>query len=74
MIELEDAETGERILVDTHRRKVRDAFAGSGRDEQQKLTGMLRSMGMDAIEISTDRSYMKDLMAFFRRRERRMKH
>lgn len=74
LIELEDAETGERVLVDTRRRKVRDAFARAGRDETQMLAGLLRSMGMDTLEVSTDRFYMKDVMAFFRRRERRMKH
>ncbi len=74
LIELEDAETGQRILVDTHRRRIRDEFARVGRGTQQELSGMLRSLGMDAIEVSTDRPYMKDLLTFFRRRERRMKH
>ncbi len=74
LIELEDAETGERILVDTHRRRTRDSFATTGRGQQQELTGMMRSMGMDAIQVSTDRPYMKDLLNFFRQRERRMKH
>jgi uncharacterized protein (DUF58 family) len=74
LIELEDAETGERVVVDTRRRKTRDAFAKQGREETEDLTGLLRSMGMDALEVSTDRPYMKDLLGFFRRRERRMKH
>ncbi len=76
LIELEDAETGERVLVDTRRRSVRDAFARTGHDEAHDLTGLLRSMGMDAIEVSTDpdRPYMKALMNFFLRRERRLKH
>jgi len=74
LIELEDAETGERVLVDTRRRRIRDAFAARGRGEQQSLEGLLRSMGMDTLEISTDRPYMKALLSFFRRRERRLKH
>jgi hypothetical protein len=74
LIELEDAETGERVLVDTHRRRIRDAFAQSGRDEQASLASKLKSMGTDALELSTDRPYMKDLMSFFHRRERRLKH
>ncbi len=74
LIELEDAETGERVLVDTRRRKIRDAFARTGQAETRTLTGLLRSMGMDALEVSTDRPYMKDVLTFFRRRERRMKH
>jgi uncharacterized protein (DUF58 family) len=74
LIELEDAETGERVLVDTRRRKIRDAFARQGQEQTESLTGLLRSMGMDTLEVSTDRPYMKDLLGFFRRRERRMKH
>ena len=73
-IELEDAATGERILVDTRRRKIRDAFAATGRDEQETLSGLLRAMGVDSIEASTDKPYMKDLLGFFRRRERRIRH
>jgi uncharacterized protein (DUF58 family) len=74
LIELEDAETGERVLVDTRRRTIRDAFAATGRDEQESLSGMLRSMGVDSLEVSTDTPYMKDLLGFFRRRERRIRH
>lgn len=74
LIELEDAETGERVIVDTRRSRIRDLFSEAGRQEQQSLSGLLRSMGADSLEISTDRPYMKDVMAYFRRRERRMKH
>jgi uncharacterized protein (DUF58 family) len=74
LIELEDAETGERVLVDTRRRRIRDAFAASERSGQETLTGFLRAIGADAIEVSTDRPYMQDLMGFFRKRERRMRH
>lgn len=74
LIELEDAETGERVFVDTRRTRIRDLFSEAGRQEQQSLTGLLRSMGADSLDISTDRPYMKDVLAFFRRRERRMKH
>lgn len=74
LIELEDAETGERVLVDTRRRKIRDAFASTGRGEQESLSGLLRSMGVESLEVSTDRPYMKDLLGFFRRREQRTRH
>jgi uncharacterized protein (DUF58 family) len=74
LVELEDAETGERVIVDTRRTRIRDLFAQAGRQEQQSLTGLLRSMGADSLEVSTDRPYMKDLLGFFRQRERRMKH
>jgi uncharacterized protein (DUF58 family) len=74
LIELEDAETGERIVVDTRRRNVRDTFASRERDDDQALTTLLRGIGVEALNVSTDRSYMDDLLNFFRRRERRMRH
>ncbi|GMV97596.1 MAG: DUF58 domain-containing protein [Phycisphaerae bacterium] len=74
LIELEDAETGERVLVDTRRRSIRDAFAAGGRSAAESLAGLLRSMGVESLEVSTDRPYMKDLLGFFRRRERRNRH
>jgi uncharacterized protein (DUF58 family) len=74
LIELEDAETGERVVVDTRRRKIRDAFAAEGRGEQESFAGLLRSMGVESLEVSTDRPYMKELLGFFRRRERRIRH
>lgn len=76
LIELEDAETGQRVMVDTHGRRIRDEFAASGHREQESLSGLMRSMGVDTLEISTDpdRPYMKELLGFFRRRERRLRH
>lgn len=74
LIELEDAETGERVIVDTHGRRIRDLFARTGLDQTRGLTQHFRSMGMDVLEVATDRPYMKDLLSFFRRRERRLKH
>ncbi|GMU23801.1 MAG: hypothetical protein AMXMBFR13_38790 [Phycisphaerae bacterium] len=74
LIELEDAETGERILVDTRRRNIRDTFAATGRQAQESFSGLLRSMGVDSLEVSTDRPYMKALLGFFRQRERRSRH
>jgi uncharacterized protein (DUF58 family) len=74
LIELEDAETHERVLVDTRRRKIRDAFAATGQGEQEALSSLLRSMGVESLEVSTDAPYMQDLLGFFRRRERRSRH
>ncbi|MHC4442752.1 MAG: DUF58 domain-containing protein [Planctomycetota bacterium] len=74
LIELEDAETSERILVDTRRRNIRDVFAATGRSQQESLSGLMRSIGVDTLDLSTDQPYMKDLMIFFRRRERRLRH
>jgi uncharacterized protein (DUF58 family) len=70
-IELEDAETGEILLVDTSDAATRTAFtqhSSAGKAERDK---MLRSMNIDAIDIRTDISYVEPLIRFFRMRARR---
>jgi len=71
LIELEDAETGERIVIDTGSMAVRNQYERLGNDQQGRLRGMFRSMDIDQIEVFTDRDYVRDLVLFFRTRERR---
>ena len=67
-----DAETGERILVDTHDPNVRKAFRVLGSRERDDRTRMFRQMKDDAVNIFTEKSYVDPLVRFFRLRERRM--
>ena len=72
IVELEDAETGETILLDTRgeaRRKEYEQYALGRVREIEKL---LRAAGVDRIHLRTDRSYVQPLVRFFRRRERRL--
>jgi uncharacterized protein (DUF58 family) len=72
LIELEDAETGELILIDTGSKGVRQNYEKLGADRHGNLKEMFRSMDIDQIEILTNRDYLKDLVKFFKTRERRM--
>jgi uncharacterized protein (DUF58 family) len=71
LIEFADAETGEAILVDTSSRKFRNQYARRTSDRFDKLKNLLRSINVDCINISTDKPYLHDLIAFFRMRHRR---
>lgn len=71
LVELEDAETGELIQIDTGSAAFRKRYAGLGADRKGKLGELFRSMGVDLIEIMTNRDYVRDLVKFFRVRERR---
>jgi len=71
LIELEDAETGETILVDTGSKAVRRNYEQLSRQENEGLHSMLRSVNVDCINISTDKPYVQELVRFFRMRERR---
>ncbi len=73
MITLEDAETGERRLVDTRSREFRDALAAASGERGADLRGSLRRAGIDMIEIDTARPVVEPLLAFFRMRERRIR-
>ncbi|MCM2271389.1 MAG: DUF58 domain-containing protein [candidate division Zixibacteria bacterium] len=72
LIELEDAETGEVILVDTGSKAFRKEFAARS---QEDVTGLKRSfqlINLDFINIRTDQSYIVPLINFFKMRERRL--
>jgi len=71
LIELEDAETGEIILVDTSSTEVRKRYERLGRERSERFKTLFASMNVDQIEIMTDRDYIPRLVQFFRTRERR---
>ncbi len=72
LVELEDAETGELVLIDTGSAAIRKRYEQLGTVQQARLRDMFRSMDIDHIKISTNRDYLRDLIKFFRTRERRL--
>ena len=72
LLELEDAETGDIVLIDTGSRAVRRQYEALGRERAGKLSQTFRAMDVDEIPIRTDRPYADDLVRFFRMRERRL--
>ncbi len=71
ILELEDAETGEKIQIDTKVRRVREAFQRLASEKAQQKSRMLRSANVDTINVFTDKPYIEPLLKFFRMRERR---
>jgi len=71
LIELEDAETGEILLIDTSSADFRRDFARKAEEDNFGLKRMLRIINLDFIQIATDQSYIIPLINFFRMRERR---
>ncbi|MGK5092162.1 DUF58 domain-containing protein [Deltaproteobacteria bacterium TL4] len=71
LVELEDAETGEMILIDTSSLQVRNEYEQLGTARSQKLRELFRSIGVDYAELVTGRNYVKELVKFFRSREKR---
>ena len=71
LVELEDPETGEIVLADTSSAAVRKAFAAAAEDEAAKRAGFFRRSGIDVLSLATDRPYIDDIRALFKRRARR---
>ncbi len=71
LIALEDAETGELIMIDTGSLSVRNQYEKIGAAQRGRLRDLFRSIDVDQIEVFTDRDYVKDLVTFFKTRERR---
>jgi uncharacterized protein (DUF58 family) len=72
-LELEDAETGEQILIDTKDPNIRKSFSDTAYRERSILDRMFRSMDLDNIQILTDKPYIEPLMGFFRLRAKRFR-
>ncbi|MBI4870159.1 MAG: DUF58 domain-containing protein [Candidatus Riflebacteria bacterium] len=73
LLELEDAETGELLLVDTFDSRFRQAFKVQARRQREELASRLRQMKVDFIALSTAEPYAEPLVAFFRKRALRMR-
>ena len=68
---LTDPETGREVALDTGRASIRERYGSRSGAEDAALRGLFRRLAVDEIEVRTDESYVKPLMAFFRARERR---
>ncbi len=71
LVEIEDAETGERRTVDASSGRVRRAYAEAQKRRLQDRTKLLRRAGVDEIRLRADQSALTALLGFFRMREGR---
>jgi uncharacterized protein (DUF58 family) len=73
LIELEDAESGRRLLVDTSDRTAMTAFHRSALDRARRKREELAAMGIDVIDVETGIPYDRPLLRFFQMRSRRLR-
>ena len=74
LVLLEDAETGDLRIVDTHDTGTRKRFAVQNAQRLAALEARCRAEGVDHIIINSTESYVLPLIRFFRMRERRLRH
>ena len=72
-IELEDAETGEVVLIDTSYSDTRTAYKNATSHDIVNRTKLFQAMNVDHIDIRTDKSYIDPLIRFFRMRAKRFR-
>lgn len=67
----EDAETNEQVLLNSSSLNVRDQYEAQAVAHRMRVSSMLRSAGVDLVEVWADRPYMDPLVKFFRMRSMR---
>ena len=70
MLAVDDPETGQRRVVNTSRRSVRDAWRAHTRQTRERMDDLFRDLQLDVVDIDTREEYLPRLIGFFRRRAR----
>ncbi len=68
IIELEDAETGDIVEVNTQSRRLRERYAHVNREFKKRRDIAFKKSGLDYLHLRTNESYVKALQGLFERR------
>ena len=71
LIELEDAESGETVIIDTRSEEARHLYTELNQRADAERRQIFWANQVDAIHIRTDEPYIKPLIQFFRQRASR---
>ena len=68
VVELQDAETGRKVWVDTSSSAVRDHYAAAWHEREERTRELLLHNRIDIADISTDSDYVAELIKLFKQR------
>jgi uncharacterized protein (DUF58 family) len=71
LLQLEDAESGRRVLIDTSRTSLRERYVDRADKRFEAMRKLTRSAQVDLIDVDTDGGHFDALVKFFRIREKR---
>lgn len=71
VLELEDAETGQRVILDTASRKFRDQYREQASANAERLQSLFKRCRVDSVQLDTGQSYFDAVLRFFRQRQGR---
>lgn len=72
LMELLDAETNTRVVIDTSSPQVRETIKQSATERFQKTMQLFKRSKVDVVEVSTGQSYLEPLQKLFLKRQRRI--
>lgn len=73
LVEVQDAETGQRLVVDTSSPRFRAAFEKRQTERRAAFAQLARGHRIDVLDVSTAGGHLDALIRFFRIRERRLR-
>ena len=68
ILELEDAETGEKVWIESSSRRVREAYANDWARRNQRIETVLKQNRIDTATVATDEDYVAALIKLFKQR------
>ena len=68
ILELEDAETGKKVWIDSSSRRVREAYANDWARRNQRIETVLKQNRVDTATVATDEDYVAALIKLFKQR------
>jgi uncharacterized protein (DUF58 family) len=71
LVRVVDAETGEKIWINTGNKSVRRRYNHWAQTKTQELDIMFNRLGVDVVKINTGEDYVKPLIMLFKKREAR---
>jgi uncharacterized protein (DUF58 family) len=73
LVELQDAETGERRVIDTSNARFQAAYTARHTERRAAFEQLARGHRIDILDVSTAGQHLDALIRFFRLRERRLR-
>ena len=70
LVELEDAETGRTVVMDTSDRRVAESFVRLAREDLARRSEQFRQAGVGEVQVWADRPWIEPLVRYMRARER----
>lgn len=68
LLYLKDAETGEKIWVDSSSKKVRQVYTEKWKEFSKSTDEIMLKHGVDTVAIASNEDYVKPLMSLFKKR------